>query len=134
MIFYTLFKDARVHLAKRKRYNQLVSEINSLSDRDLAALGFAEGGRRPEYRPATRANLDWGARTWLPSKARPGDGRRDERSEQKPRPTSSRRRRPTRRAHSTGPFFEGDWGLRAGFRSATTPSRTTRKPTSGKES
>ncbi|MFC3206939.1 DUF1127 domain-containing protein [Aquamicrobium soli] len=38
MIFDTLFKDARAHLAKRKRYNQLVSEINSLSDRDLADM------------------------------------------------------------------------------------------------
>ena len=44
-----------------------------LSDRDLDALGFAEGAGRPEHRLATRANLDWGVRTWLPSKARPGD-------------------------------------------------------------
>ncbi|MDR3618400.1 MAG: caspase family protein [Paludisphaera borealis] len=44
-----------------------------LSDRDLAALGFAPPAHQPEYRPATKANLDWGARTWLPSKARPGD-------------------------------------------------------------
>lgn len=38
MIFNSLFKDARTHLAKRKRYNQLVDEINGLSDRDLADI------------------------------------------------------------------------------------------------
>ncbi len=36
MIFNGLFKEARAHLAKRKRYNQLVDEINGLSERDLA--------------------------------------------------------------------------------------------------
>jgi hypothetical protein len=38
MIFNSLIKDARAHLAKRKRYNQLVGEINSLTDRDLADM------------------------------------------------------------------------------------------------
>ena len=36
MIFKGFFKETRTHLAKRKRYNQLVNEINALSDRDLA--------------------------------------------------------------------------------------------------
>jgi hypothetical protein len=38
MIFNGLIKDARSHLAKRKRYNRLVSEINGLSERDLADM------------------------------------------------------------------------------------------------
>jgi hypothetical protein len=38
MIFNSLIKDARARLAKRKRYNQLVGEINSLTDRDLADM------------------------------------------------------------------------------------------------
>lgn len=38
MIFQSLMKDARAHLAKRKRYNQIVNEINSLSERDLADM------------------------------------------------------------------------------------------------
>jgi hypothetical protein len=38
MIFNSLIKDARAHLAKRKRYNQLVDEINGLSERDLADM------------------------------------------------------------------------------------------------
>ncbi len=36
MIFNGLISDARARFAKRKRYNQLIDEINSLSDRDLA--------------------------------------------------------------------------------------------------
>jgi hypothetical protein len=38
MIFNAFFKDARAQLAKRKRYNQLVDEINGLSERDLADI------------------------------------------------------------------------------------------------
>lgn len=38
MIFNGLIRDARARLAKRKRYNQLVDEINSLSERDLADM------------------------------------------------------------------------------------------------
>ncbi len=38
MIFNGLIRDARAHLAKRKRYNRLVDEINSLTDRDLADM------------------------------------------------------------------------------------------------
>jgi hypothetical protein len=38
MIFNGLIKDARAHFAKRKRYNQLIGEINSLTDRDLADM------------------------------------------------------------------------------------------------
>lgn len=37
-MFDNLFKGARVRLAKRKRYNQLVNEINSLTDRDLVDM------------------------------------------------------------------------------------------------
>ena len=37
-MFDTLVSRARASIAKRKRYNQLVSEINSLSDRDLADM------------------------------------------------------------------------------------------------
>jgi hypothetical protein len=38
MIFNSPIKDARAHLAKRKRYNQLVNEINGLTERDLADM------------------------------------------------------------------------------------------------
>lgn len=38
MVFNGLLKDARARLAKRRRYNQLVDEINSLSERDLADM------------------------------------------------------------------------------------------------
>ena len=37
-MFDTLVSRARTSIAKRKRYNQLVSEINALSDRDLADM------------------------------------------------------------------------------------------------
>lgn len=37
-MFDTLISRARDSLAKRRRYNQLVNEIHSLSDRDLADL------------------------------------------------------------------------------------------------
>jgi hypothetical protein len=38
MIFESLIEGARNRRAKRKRYNQLVNEINSLSQRDLADM------------------------------------------------------------------------------------------------
>jgi uncharacterized protein YjiS (DUF1127 family) len=38
MIFDSFITSARDHLAKRKRYLQMVNEINSLSDRDLADM------------------------------------------------------------------------------------------------
>jgi WD40 repeat protein len=44
-----------------------------LSDQDLPALGFRDPARRPLSRPATRPNLDWGAREWLARSVRPGD-------------------------------------------------------------
>ena len=44
-----------------------------LSDRDLTTLGFTDPARLPEYRPPTKANLDWGARQWLAERAKPGD-------------------------------------------------------------
>ncbi|MDG3005780.1 caspase family protein [Paludisphaera mucosa] len=44
-----------------------------LSDHEAEDLGFAEPARRPERRPATRAELDRGVREWLAGKARPGD-------------------------------------------------------------
>jgi WD40 repeat protein/uncharacterized caspase-like protein len=44
-----------------------------LSDQDLAAMGFNNPAAQPEYRRATRANLDWGVRQWLPRRVRPGD-------------------------------------------------------------
>ncbi|MBN9242648.1 MAG: hypothetical protein J0I98_07635 [Mesorhizobium sp.] len=37
-MFDTLVSRARASIAKRKRYNQLVSEINGLSERDLADM------------------------------------------------------------------------------------------------
>jgi len=37
-MFDTLVSRARTSIARRKRYNQLVSEINALSDRDLADM------------------------------------------------------------------------------------------------
>ena len=37
-MFDTFISRARDGLAKRKRYNQLVSEINGLSERDLADM------------------------------------------------------------------------------------------------
>jgi len=37
-MFDTLVSRARASIAKRKRYNQLVNEINSLSERDLADM------------------------------------------------------------------------------------------------
>jgi uncharacterized protein YjiS (DUF1127 family) len=37
-MFDTLVSRARASIAKRKRYNQLVNEINSLSERDLADI------------------------------------------------------------------------------------------------
>jgi hypothetical protein len=33
---FDLIKKSRIAIDKRRRYNQLVSEINALSDRDLA--------------------------------------------------------------------------------------------------
>ena len=44
-----------------------------LTDQDPAALGFDEPASRPLHRRPTKANLDWGAREWLGSEARPGD-------------------------------------------------------------
>ena len=44
-----------------------------LTDQDPAALGFDEPAARPLHRRPTKANLDWGARQWLGSEARPGD-------------------------------------------------------------
>ncbi len=44
-----------------------------LTDQDPAALGFDGPAVRPLYRQPTKANLDWGARQWLGSEARPGD-------------------------------------------------------------
>ena len=44
-----------------------------LTDQDPAALGFDGPAARPLYRQPTKANLDWGARQWLGSEARPGD-------------------------------------------------------------
>ena len=44
-----------------------------LTDRDLTTLGFMDPARLPEYRPPTKANLDWGARHWLAERAKPGD-------------------------------------------------------------
>ncbi len=38
MFFENLFSRARDSIAKRRRYNQLVNEIQSLSDRDLADM------------------------------------------------------------------------------------------------
>jgi hypothetical protein len=37
-MFDTIVSRARENLAKRKRYNQLVNEINGLSERDLADM------------------------------------------------------------------------------------------------
>lgn len=37
-MFDTLVTRARASIAKRKRYNQLAAEINSLSERDLADM------------------------------------------------------------------------------------------------
>jgi len=44
-----------------------------LSDRTAEDLGFSEPSRRPERRPATRAELDRGVRDWIAGRARPGD-------------------------------------------------------------
>ena len=44
-----------------------------LTDQDPAALGFDQPASRPLHRQPTKANLDWGARQWLGSEARPGD-------------------------------------------------------------
>jgi hypothetical protein len=38
MVFNSFIQGARAHLAKRKRYNQLVNEINGLTERDLADM------------------------------------------------------------------------------------------------
>lgn len=38
MIFDNLVTRARQSMAKRRRYNQLVSEIESMSERDLADI------------------------------------------------------------------------------------------------
>ena len=44
-----------------------------MTDQEPAALGFDEPATRPLHRRPTKANLDWGARQWLGSEARPGD-------------------------------------------------------------
>ncbi|WP_165244001.1 WD40 repeat domain-containing protein [Paludisphaera soli] len=44
-----------------------------LSDREAEDLGFADPARRPERRPATKAELDRGVREWLAGKVKPGD-------------------------------------------------------------
>ena len=44
-----------------------------LTDQDPATLGFDQPASRPLHRRPTKANLEWGARQWLGSEARPGD-------------------------------------------------------------
>jgi WD40 repeat protein len=44
-----------------------------LTDQDPAALGFEGLAPRPLHRRPTKANLDWAARQWLGTGARPGD-------------------------------------------------------------
>jgi WD40 repeat protein len=44
-----------------------------LTDHGPAELGFDDPAGRPVHRRPTKANLDWGARQWLGSEARPGD-------------------------------------------------------------
>ncbi len=49
------------------------SSVLLLTDQDPAELGFDEPAARPLHRQPTKANLEWGARQWLGSEARPGD-------------------------------------------------------------